>query len=728
MSDSTRPPFLHAALAATGIFALYTLTLAPTATWWDASEYIATAYTVGIPHPPGNPLFIALAKTWTILLAPLGLSPAVRVNLFAAATSAGAFFFLFLIAHRILVQLLGSRWQATAGAAASVLAGATAYTVWSQSNANEKVYTLSLLIIAAVSWLAMRWKDLPPGPKRQRLLVAAVYLLALGSTSHLMSVLPAAALLAFVGLVELRLLADPRFLGRCTLAVVVGLSFNFFLPIRAAQRPAINEGDPLCAGAAETVAAIYTNGRAGCPALASALKREQYQKPPVSVRMAPFAHQVHNYFQYFDWQWARGADPAEPVSGKRLPFTMIFLALGLAGLAAVWRTDRHTGVYFAVLAATLSVGLVYYLNFRYGYSIAPPGTGQDRYEVRERDYFFVAGFALWGVLAGIGLSAAWMWLGRKLQVRARATAPVLAVAAVPLVLNLSWASRTGDYAARDWAYNLLNSLEPYAVFFTNGDNDTFPLWYLQEVEGIRRDVTVVVVQYLFTDWYPKQLRERTGPEQQPPYLLAETGSAGAEPFPERQAPARPVLTLTDEQLAGVGSGPLPDTVRLRLDGFAVEYPANLPLLRGYRIALSIIQNSAAERPIYFAGKSGEMAQLGLSGWGVQEGLATRLAVRDTSAPQPSHYRPLPAEIGGGWIDYPRSVRLADSVYSYRSLLDRDIWPDASTFAMPIQYYAMALGLTVAAEAEGDRVAARRYNEMAAAFLATARGGSKAARP
>jgi hypothetical protein len=60
---------------------------------------------------------------------------------------------------------------------------------------------------------------------------------------------------------------------------------------------------------------------------------------------------------------------------------------------------------------------------------------------------------------------------------------VLALALIPLVLNWSYASPRGDYAARDWAYNLLQSVEPYGVLFTNGDNDTFPLWYLQEVEG-----------------------------------------------------------------------------------------------------------------------------------------------------------------------------------------------------------------------------------------------------
>jgi hypothetical protein len=90
-------------------------------------------------------------------------------------------------------------------------------------------------------------------------------------------------------------------------------------------------------------------------------------------------------------------------------------------------------------------------------------------------------------------------------------APVLVLALIPLFANWSVGGPQLRLRARDWAYNLLMSVEPYGVLFTNGDNDTFPLWYLQEVEGLRRDVTVIVMSYLNTPWYARQLRDLTQP-------------------------------------------------------------------------------------------------------------------------------------------------------------------------------------------------------------------------
>src|SRR5690606_9772807 len=242
-----------------------------------------------------------------------------------------------------------------------------------------------------------------------------------------------------------------------------------------------------------------------------------------------FIAQVGNYLQYFDWQWARSVAGPDPLFGGLRPlFTLLFGALGAYGAWAHYRKDRTSWAFVGILFLTLSVGLTFYLNFKYGYSYAKDRfPAMEMHEVRERDYFFIVGFSVWGLWAGLGIAALWQRLADAVSARLDAArgddalagmrraqlvaAPVLALALIPLVFNWTWASRAHDYAARDWAYNLLMSVEPYGVLFTNGDNDTFPLWYLQEVEGIRRDVTVIVMSYLNTPWYVKQLRQLTTP-------------------------------------------------------------------------------------------------------------------------------------------------------------------------------------------------------------------------
>src|SRR6202162_3037579 len=88
------------------------------------------------------------------------------------------------------------------------------------------------------------------------------------------------------------------------------------------------------------------------------------------------------------------------------------------------------------------------------------------------------------------------------------TAPILLLAFVPFVANMRAASRRGQTDTADFAADLLNSVEPYGILVTSGDNDTFPLWYAQEVEGIRRDVIIACLSLLNTDWYTRQLLRR----------------------------------------------------------------------------------------------------------------------------------------------------------------------------------------------------------------------------
>ena len=717
-----RPPYAAAVIAGAAIFLLYIVTLAPTTAFWDTSEYIATGHILGIPHPPGNPLFVVLARVWIILLSPLGLPVAVRVNLLAAFTSAAASGFFFLVAHRVVWGLLGDHRRALAGAAASALLGATAFTVWNQSVVNEKVYTVSVLVIAAVSWLAIRWRDRRDQPGSARLLLLAGYLMVLGWSNHTMSLLPVPAFAFLVLMTGPGVLLRRDLWARALPLVIIGLSFNVYLPIRAAQRPVINEGDPVCESAGEVAAAVLTAGNAGCAKLASVLKRDQYAPPPLSSRQAPLSAQFQHYFQYFDWQWARGLE-ASPVSGgTRIPVTALFLALGLFGLFVIWRVDREIFAYVAPLTATVTVALVIYLNFKYGYSLAPEIADPELHEVRERDYFYIVGFIVWGVLAGIGLSGVWQQVARRSKgVAVLATVLALLVAVTPLAANWRWASRAGDYAARDWAYDLLQSVEPYSVLFTNGDNDTFPLWYLQEVEGIRRDVTVIVGQYLFTDWYPKQLQELTQPGRQ---RIFEPDERLADLYPVPGMPRRPVLSLAPEEIDLIQGAATSQDSNVRLGSLVVQYPRGTYLSRGDQVALAIIRDSISERPIYFAWTGGAIRSLGLHQYGVRQGLATRLVFRDLDADE--RFIKASDALGGEWVDLERTRRLSSEVMMARSLRYREIWADRSTLNIPYYYFQVSRLLFALGSAAGlpaDEVA--RYRDDVEAFRITMRGGYRA---
>src|SRR6478736_9555521 len=183
-TTTERPPYGYAAIASLAVMALYIVTLAPTTAFWDTSEYIAAAKVLGIPHPPGNPLFTVTAHVWGML--PFAADYAVRINLYAAVTSAVSAGLWFLVLERWLRSLVTDRTPRLLAAAAGILVSATAWTVWNQSTVNEKVYTVSMLTIAIVMWLVVRWADTTDSARRDRLMIAIAYVTALSSTNHLM--------------------------------------------------------------------------------------------------------------------------------------------------------------------------------------------------------------------------------------------------------------------------------------------------------------------------------------------------------------------------------------------------------------------------------------------------------------------------------------------------------------------------------------------------------------
>src|SRR4029079_2027059 len=199
--------YLAAAAVAAVVLVMYVLTISPTTAFWDTSEYIAAAKVLGIPHPPGNPLFTLLAHVWGLL--PLAQSYAERINLFAAATSAVTAGLWFLVSERWLQPVVPVRWARLAAAAAGVLVGAFSWTVWNQSTVNEKVYTVSLLSVALVMWLGVHWAEAEPGPHRDRWMVLIAYVLALTSTNHMMGVLATPAVVIYALWTDWRAITRP---------------------------------------------------------------------------------------------------------------------------------------------------------------------------------------------------------------------------------------------------------------------------------------------------------------------------------------------------------------------------------------------------------------------------------------------------------------------------------------------------------------------------------------
>src|SRR6476659_8605706 len=208
-----RPSYRVAAIATVVVFVLYLVTLAPSTAMWDTSEYIAAAYTLGLPHPPGNPFFVLLGRVFAVL--PIAPNLAMRINILAAFCSAVAAGMWLLITERVLVGWVPERWQRIVGGALAALIGATAFTVLAQSVVNEKVYTVSLLGLAVVSWLIVRWCDDPDGPKADRLLVLIAYLSGLGYANHMAGFLALPAVAAAV------IIRRPRTLIRWRLLLAI---------------------------------------------------------------------------------------------------------------------------------------------------------------------------------------------------------------------------------------------------------------------------------------------------------------------------------------------------------------------------------------------------------------------------------------------------------------------------------------------------------------------------
>ena len=567
-------------MAGATLLVIYVATLAPGVTFWDAGELLAASHSLGIPHPPGTPLYVALAHVWAGALdGAVGFARATNL-LSAASTALAGAATAWLVARQI-----GTRDGGWIGVLAALSAG-TMLSAWANATETE-VYAVAVLhAVAMLVSAALAGEGTTARHERWMLLTA--YLMALAPAVHLSALVaaPAAIVLAArgaaaserhaawlldrtltlagatiasagVGRMQWTLIVagiavaavgaivcpGPRALGRVVkVASFVALAASALLVmlVRARLDPAINQGNP------ETLAA-----------LADVVARRQYAVAPLFPRSAPLWLQAANVFQYVDWQAAMSWGTGIVTSPLRVLATAVWLALGATGWRALRRESPTLMLALATLVVAGTFGVAAYLTLKAGASLGWGLLPDDTpHEARERDYFFVLGFWAWGCLAGAGAVA----LARRL----RAPIPTALIAlALPLSGNWRSADRSREpeaSAARDFAVALLDASPRDAVLFLDGDNDSYPIWYLQQVEAVRRDVLPITVPLLPADWYPAEVARRSGlrwrdvpvsgartlSEQRAAQIAAAAHDAG------RPVVASPALRARERALLGAG--------------------------------------------------------------------------------------------------------------------------------------------------------------------------------
>jgi len=371
-----------------------------------------------------------------------------------------------------------------------------------------------------------------------------------------------------------------RLAALMVIAGAIGWSVHVYIPIRSSNHPIIDENTP------------SRNFRT----FVNFLDRKQYGSMSMTERMfvrrGAWANQFgdHARMGFMRIMKEQFSNPAY------LPLVMV---IGLFGLGMLIYKKPKYGYLIFTLALLASVGLVLYMNFADGTRFSKE-TGDAYQEVRNRYYFFTPAFVMFGMALGLGIGAIMEGI-RSFTAKMGEAANSMAVYAsiilvlVPLVpaqANYFHNDRSRNRMAYDYAYNLLNSCEKNTILFTAGDNDTFPLWCMQLIYGIRSDVRVVNFSLLNTDWYTWQLKHFqnipiTLQDDQilwEPYLLPD----GVE----ISKPVRPFMDRTRNRQAWLIAMPYQGSI-VKVSSMMLDH---------------IILNNKWKDPIYFSSAAGEVRE------------------------------------------------------------------------------------------------------------------------
>lgn len=658
-------------------FIVYLMTVQRSVSFWDCGEFISCSYILGIPHPFGSPLFILIGRIFGLL--PLAADVGFRVNLIATISEAIAAGIGYFVIVKLVREWFGDNLDQVrrvgmyAGGLIGAFLMAFAYSNWN-SAIEAEVYGIAMLLMNLIIWLTLVWSEKRHEADSNKWIVLIVFLAVLSMAEHMTTymIMPfiflalvliseklrndwkiwvtGFVLLSVIISIPLFMILGASWLAICGLvfltsrgtkwalpfflmaATFVGYSIQGTTLVRAAEKPAINENAPSTWGT-----------------FMSYLQRKQYGQISMAERMFTRrgswanqfgTHERMGFWGFFSKQYG--------LNGKY--FALPFL-LGLLGMLELSMRRWQKGIPFLLMVFAATAGMVIYMNFSDGTLAGKLANDEAYLEVRDRDYFWQPGFILFALSIGVGFVALWDIIYNLLSSKAKPvklTYALLVFLAMPFVaLKANWFQndRSRNFIAYDYAYNLLMSCDSNAVVFTNGDNDTFPVWCLQEAYGIRKDVRIANLSLLNTDWYIKQLKNEMGVP----------------------------ISLSDGQIEGLRHTRMPDGSVSRIQDRMID---------------NIIETANWKTPVHFAVTVSDDNRM-YRGKPIDDHLEMNGMM----------YR-VKRETGKDMIDVDGTTRLYRDVFKYRGVSDTTIYKDENAARLTNNYAAGFIMVSEALRKQG----------------------------
>jgi hypothetical protein len=340
----------------------------------------------------------------------------------------------------------------------------------------------------------------------------------------------------------------------------------------------------------------------------------------------------HMFIRYILWNFIGAEGDWQDAGVSWKPTWGIPFLLALFGIYYHFKKDWKFGLVFMAMFLIMGVVLALYQN-------------QQDPQPRERDYFYVGAYYVMALWVAVGLVGLIDLVRAKLKDERMSRATSLGILCIALIavpgnlLRINWheRDRSGNYIAWDYSYNILQSCEPNGILFTNGDNDTFPLWYLQDVEGVRRDVRIVNLSLVNTSWYIRQMKnDSPHGALKVPISLSDAAIDRIQPqawkpkqmdipvskdiynkFVATDRPEQPTVSLVDSTVLAQGK------ISFMLNG--VPFREDVNVLRVQDIMVhNIIMANRWDRPIHFAVTCSPDSKIGLENYLWMQGLTYKL--------------------------------------------------------------------------------------------------------